>query len=73
MLLTIPTGHRLRVVFAFTLVYLFWGSTYLGIRVAVEPVDRYLAAGAAIILPAVALVTLSEAPAKNGTPVAGSG
>src|SRR5919201_693708 len=44
--------HRLRVATAFALVYVFWGSTYLAIRVAVEHIPpallgatRFLAAG----------------------------
>ncbi len=44
--------HRLSVFFALGLVYLFWGSTYLGIRVAVESIPpalmcatRFLTAG----------------------------
>ncbi len=44
--------HRWRVIFAFGLVYLFWGSTYLGIRIAVEQIPpalmcatRFLIAG----------------------------
>lgn len=38
-------SHRLRVIVAFALVYVFWGSTYLGIRVAVEHVPPILMAG----------------------------
>ena len=44
--------HRLLVILAFGLVYLFWGSTYLGIRIAVETIPpalmcatRFLIAG----------------------------
>jgi drug/metabolite transporter (DMT)-like permease len=44
--------HRLAVFFALGLVYLFWGSTYLGIRIAVESIPpalmcatRFLVAG----------------------------
>ncbi len=36
---------RFRVILAFALVYVFWGSTYLGIRVAVESVPPALMAG----------------------------
>ena len=32
----IPTPRRLQVVIAFALVYIFWGSTYLAIRLSVE-------------------------------------
>jgi drug/metabolite transporter (DMT)-like permease len=38
-------SHRLRVIVAFALVYVFWGSTYLAIRVAVEHVPPILMAG----------------------------
>ena len=34
--------HRLLVILAFGLVYLFWGSTYLGIRIAVEHIPPAL-------------------------------
>src|SRR3974377_892944 len=44
--------HRFRVAFAFALVYVFWGSTYLGIGIAVEHIPpgvmcatRFLTAG----------------------------
>jgi drug/metabolite transporter (DMT)-like permease len=37
--------RRFHVVLAFALVYIFWGSTYLGIRIAVERVPPVLLAG----------------------------
>lgn len=37
--------HRFRVILAFALVYVFWGSTYLGIRFAVERLPPILMAG----------------------------
>jgi drug/metabolite transporter (DMT)-like permease len=37
--------HRWRVVLAFALVYVFWGSTYLGIGIAVRYVPPYLMTG----------------------------
>jgi len=37
--------NRLTVIFAFALVYLFWGSTYLGIDIAVEHVPPALMCG----------------------------
>jgi len=40
-----PISHRFRVVLAFALVYIFWGSTYLGIRVAVVRIPPILMAG----------------------------
>ncbi|HEY3380471.1 MAG TPA: EamA family transporter [Vicinamibacterales bacterium] len=38
-------SRRFRILLAFALVYVFWGSTYLGIRVAVERVPPILLAG----------------------------
>lgn len=37
--------HRLRIIFAFALVYFFWGSTYLGIDIAVEHIPPALMCG----------------------------
>jgi drug/metabolite transporter (DMT)-like permease len=37
--------HRFLVILAFGLVYLFWGSTYLGIRIAVEHIPPALMCG----------------------------
>ena len=49
--------NRLRVALAFTLVYIFWGSTYLGIRIGVEHLPplvmtgtRFTIAGALMLL-----------------------
>ncbi len=50
--MTTPSASRWKIVVAFGLVYVFWGSTYLGIRIAVEQVPpgvmcatRFLIAG----------------------------
>ncbi len=40
-----PISRRFHVVLAFALVYVFWGSTYLGIRIAVERIPPILMAG----------------------------
>ncbi len=40
-----PSRRRFRVILAFALVYVFWGSTYLGIRIAVDSVPPALMAG----------------------------
>lgn len=44
--MTSPTihneGHRFRVMFSFALVYLFWGSTYLAMRVAVRDLPPFV-------------------------------
>jgi len=42
--------HRLAVFFALGLVYLFWGSTYLGIRIAVEQVPPALMCGTRFVI-----------------------
>jgi drug/metabolite transporter (DMT)-like permease len=43
-------SRRLKVIVAFALVYVFWGSTYLGIRVAVERVPPIFLAGVRFII-----------------------
>ncbi len=40
-----PSAHRTKVLLAFVIVYIVWGSTYLGIRVAVEAIPPALCAG----------------------------
>ncbi len=52
-----PQLNRSTVVFCFLAIYLIWGSTYLGIRYAVEPIPplytaglRHLTAGAILLL-----------------------
>jgi drug/metabolite transporter (DMT)-like permease len=42
----LPISRRSTTILAFALLYVFWGSTYLGIRVAVERVPPILLAGA---------------------------
>ena len=41
---------RLRVIVAFAAIYLIWGSTYLGIRFAIETLPPLLAAGMRFIV-----------------------
>ncbi len=57
-----PEHQRFRVAFAFALVYVFWGSTYLGIRIAVEHFGPALLTGirffiAGVVMLAVCAVT----------------
>ncbi len=40
--MTSERQHRFRIAFGFALVYLFWGSTYLGIRISVESFPPYV-------------------------------
>jgi drug/metabolite transporter (DMT)-like permease len=42
--------HRFRVAFAFALVYVFWGSTYLGIGIAVEHIPPLLMTGTRFLI-----------------------
>jgi drug/metabolite transporter (DMT)-like permease len=41
---------RVKVVFAFGLIYIVWGSTYLGIRVAIQTIPPFLMAGSRFLL-----------------------
>ena len=47
---TAQRQHRLAVFFALGLVYLFWGSTYLGISIAVEHIPPALMCGARFLI-----------------------
>ncbi|HTS16583.1 MAG TPA: EamA family transporter [Verrucomicrobiae bacterium] len=55
-----PTPPRWQVVTAFAAIYLIWGSTYLGIRVAVETIPPLFMAGARAFLAGTALYTLAR-------------
>jgi drug/metabolite transporter (DMT)-like permease len=46
--MTAPT--RVRIIIAFAALYLIWGSTYLGIRFAIESIPPFLMAGARFLL-----------------------
>ena len=48
--MTTPRPSRLRIVLAFAAVYLLWGSTYLGIRLAIETLPPFLMAAARFTL-----------------------
>jgi len=43
-------SHRLKLVLAFAAVYLIWGSTYLGIRLAIETMPPFLMAGVRFVV-----------------------
>ena len=42
--------HRFSMILAFALVYFFWGSTYLGIGIAVEHIPPELMAGTRFVI-----------------------
>jgi drug/metabolite transporter (DMT)-like permease len=44
-----------RIILAFAAVYLIWGSTYLGIRVAIETIPPFIMAGARFLIPGIIL------------------
>ncbi|MGZ5228153.1 MAG: EamA family transporter, partial [Burkholderiales bacterium] len=48
--------HRWRVILAFALVYVFWGSTYLGIGVAVKYVPPYVMTGTRFVIAGLAML-----------------
>jgi len=56
---------RLRVLIAFTAIYLVWGSTYLGIRIAIETLPPLLTAGLRFIVAGPLLYALAR---RNGAP-----
>jgi len=43
-------SHALKIVLAFAAIYIIWGTTYLGIRVAIESMPPFLMAGARFII-----------------------
>lgn len=62
---SVPTDHKPAplwlVVTAFALVYVIWGSTYLGIRYAVESIPPFLTAGARHVVAGLVLFAFARA------------
>src|SRR5579862_5148003 len=56
---------RWQVILAFAAVYFLWGSTYLGIRVAVETIPPYLMTGARYVIAGVLLFALQRMVSKT--------
>ncbi len=54
-----PSPTRLRLALAFGAIYLIWGSTYYGIRVAIETMPPFLMTGARFLIAGVLLVALT--------------
>jgi drug/metabolite transporter (DMT)-like permease len=50
--------HRFRVILAFGLVYVLWGSTYLGIRVAVEDIPPATLAGVRFLIAGIVMLAV---------------
>jgi drug/metabolite transporter (DMT)-like permease len=64
----VPTAKVATYAYVNPIVAVFLGWLFLG-----EPIDRYILAGAAIIVPAVALVTRAETPPEEGPQVGETG
>lgn len=65
-----PREKRLRLIVAFTSLYVIWGSTYLAMRIAIETIPPFLMAGtrfliAGALLFAVARLTGSALPSRR--------
>ena len=50
-------SHLLKIVLAFAAIYVIWGTTYLGIRVAIDSMPPFLMAGARFIIAGLILFT----------------
>lgn len=59
------TGGARKTALAFAMVYLFWGSTFLGVRYAVETIPPLLAVGARQILAGIVLFPLARLRIKE--------
>jgi drug/metabolite transporter (DMT)-like permease len=57
--------HRWRVISAFSLVYLFWGSTYLGIAVAVKYVPPYVMTGTRFLIAGTVMLAYCAATGRR--------
>jgi drug/metabolite transporter (DMT)-like permease len=55
-----PAPRRLAIIAAFAALYLVWGSTYLGIRFAIESIPPLLMAGARFVLAGVIMYAIAR-------------
>lgn len=51
--------HRLQILFAFALVYIVWGSTYLGIRIGVRDIPPAMLAGVRNVIAGLAIMAIA--------------
>lgn len=56
-----PRDLKVRLLIAFLCVYLIWGSTYLGIRYAIETIPPFLMGGVRFVIAGTILMTFSRA------------
>jgi drug/metabolite transporter (DMT)-like permease len=54
-----PAPTKIRIIVAFAALYLIWGSTYLGIRFAIETIPPFLMAGARFLLAGVIMYAIA--------------
>src|SRR2546429_7043115 len=54
-----PAPTKIRVVIAFAALYLIWGSTYLGIRFAIETIPPFLMAGTRFLIAGVIMYAIA--------------
>jgi drug/metabolite transporter (DMT)-like permease len=57
--------HRWMVILAFGLVYVFWGSTYLGIRIAVEHIPPALMCGTRFLISGILMLAYCAASGRT--------
>jgi drug/metabolite transporter (DMT)-like permease len=61
-LISLPRASRTQIVVAFALVYVVWGSTYLGIHVAIETLPAFLMSGARFVVAGLLLYAFARRP-----------
>jgi drug/metabolite transporter (DMT)-like permease len=54
-----PAPTKIRIIVAFAALYLIWGSTYLGIRFAIETIPPFLMAGARFLIAGVIMYAIA--------------
>src|SRR6184192_905735 len=54
-----PAPRKIRIVIAFAALYLIWGSTYLGIRFAIETIPPFLMAGTRFLIAGVIMYAIA--------------
>src|SRR2546429_7177889 len=57
-----PAPTRIRIVIAFAALYLIWGSTYLGIRFAIETIPPFLMAGTRVLIAGLIMYAIAWSP-----------
>src|SRR5438874_10486563 len=60
-----PAPTKIWIIVAFAALYLIWGSTYLGIRFAIQSIPPLLMAGARFFLAGLILYTIAPWRAKR--------